>query len=325
MSKTDGGSADLHNKVDILPMMLGKKSVTNAESVLMAGYAAKRILSAVKNEAAVRIDSEGTATESGSNLIYNLTVSNERNVSGVEVRILSTVPEVNVLNLELLNLLSCGNFNCSKNLALLGADAVNECCAFLNVLGEYLNLNESVVAANDRSYLDAGSSVVIEIEVLLANYDKLNVSVKTAVEGEVCHLGVNCVVRSVVNRDSKNVFILDVAGEVNSPSRVTTVVMSEVSTVKVNVCGRVSAVYLKVELCACRELGLEETLGIVAGSSVVIVTAVLTVGSIPAVGKVYLLAIGGKLRKICGNVLCEDPIWIHAANGSHLCVTPFIK
>ena len=318
VSKSDCGRAHFHNELDILSVVLGKKSVTNAESILVTGYTAKGILSAVKDETAVRIDCEGTATESCSNLIYRLAVSHKSYACGIEVRILSTVPKVNVLDLELLNLLTGGNFNCSKSLAFLGVESVNECCAFFNVLGEYLNLNESIVATNDRSYLDTGSSVVIEIEVLLANNDELNVSVKTTVECEVCHLGINSGVSCVINCDGKNVFIVNMTGEVYSPCGVTAVVMTEVLTVKINVCGRVSAVNLEVVFCTCGELALEEALGVVASASVVIVAAVLSVSSIPTVGKVYLLA-NGKLCKVCRNVLCEDPIWIHAANCSHLC------
>ena len=47
VSKADGGSANLADKVDILLVMLVGKSVTYAPSILMARYAAKGILLAV--------------------------------------------------------------------------------------------------------------------------------------------------------------------------------------------------------------------------------------------------------------------------------------
>ena len=114
----------------------------------------------------------------------------------------------------------------------------------------------------------------------------------------------------------KNVLCLNVTGEIYSPSGVTAVVVAEVLTIEINVCGRVCAFNLKVVFSACGELRGEEALGIVASASVIVVAAILTVGSIPAVGKIYLLT-NRKLCKISGNVFGEDPIWIHAANCSH--------
>ena len=65
VSKTDGGCTYLADEVDIFLMMLGKKRVSDAPSVLMARYTAEGILFSVKDESVLGIDLEGTATEAG--------------------------------------------------------------------------------------------------------------------------------------------------------------------------------------------------------------------------------------------------------------------
>ena len=98
--KTDGGSTYLENEVDVLLVVAGKKRVTNAESVLMAGYTAQGIFLTVKDEAVFGIDLEASYTETSRNTVDSLTVSYDRSLSRVEIRIASTVPEVYVINIK---------------------------------------------------------------------------------------------------------------------------------------------------------------------------------------------------------------------------------
>ena len=55
--------------------MLGKESITEAPSVLMARNSAEGVLLTVKDEAVIGIDLEGTATEAAAYVIKDLTES----------------------------------------------------------------------------------------------------------------------------------------------------------------------------------------------------------------------------------------------------------
>ena len=76
MSKTNGCSANLANKLNVLCVMLGKKRVSNAPSVLMARNTAKRVFLAVENETVVRIDFEASASKAAANVVDNLRALN---------------------------------------------------------------------------------------------------------------------------------------------------------------------------------------------------------------------------------------------------------
>ena len=151
----------------------------------------------------------------------------------------------------------------------------------------------------------------------LVRADDVYVTVKTAVEGEVCDLGVNSVVGCIVNGDNEKVVILECLGYVNSPGGVTAVVVREKLAVKVSVCGGVSSVYLKKIAVCLGKLRLVKSLCIVAGAAVVIVTAVLTVGRVPGVRKIHRLP---ARRHFCGDLgsrLRKRPICVKINYFSH--------
>ena len=128
--------------------------------------------------------------------------------------------------------------------------------------------------------------------------DKTYVAVKAAVEGEVGHLGIYAVVGSIVNSYDQQVRVLHCIGEVYAPCGVTAVVVSQLLAVEIYVCGGVGALKLQIIAVSCGQLGFSEALGVVAGAAEVVVAAVLTVNSIPAVGKGYFFPI---CRHGCGN------------------------
>ena len=80
--------------------MLRKKSVTEAPSVLMAGYTTKRIFFTIKNKAVFGIDFKGTATKTGRNVINNFFTIKDFNFSSIKIRVFFTVPKANTRNFK---------------------------------------------------------------------------------------------------------------------------------------------------------------------------------------------------------------------------------
>jgi hypothetical protein len=227
VSKTNGGATYLVDIFHIFLMMLGKKSVTKTESVLVTGYTAKRIFLTVKDKATVGIDFVGTATESCANVVDNLIALNNLCLTAIEIGINTSVPEMHVLDFKVNNLV--GSNYSLKLFFILVIKGVGDLLTFLKLGSVNLYLNFCLFALNGGSNLDTGRAEVIEVEVGFSNGNDVNVTVKTTVEGEVCHLGINGLVGSIVNNDSKGVVTAyKIACKINSPGGVTAIVVAKV-------------------------------------------------------------------------------------------------
>ena len=306
VSKTDSGSAYLKDISDILLVMLGKKRVTDAKSILMTGNAAKRILLAVKDKATLGIDLEGTAAEARAYVINDLVTLNYLYLTAVEVRVAPAVPEVNVLYSKG-HLGVCGNYLLDLIFVLV-VDGVSDLLTVSKVLYEYLNVNLCVIAVYGGGDHKTLAAVVLKVKVRLADADNAYVTVKTAVEGEVCNLGINGLVRLVVYSDCKGCLLADLAGKVNSPGGITAVVVCKLLTVNVHVCGGVSARDIKVVAIALGKIALLNSLYVNAGAAEIIVSAVLAVDSVPGVGQVNALPIGGECGGDIGGLIKEPAL-----------------
>ena len=145
------------------------------------------------------------------------------------------MPEVNVLNFKYDLLVS--RFDFLKLVFILIVNGVNELLSVCKLGGVNLDLNLGICANDLRGDLDSGSAVIIKIEVSLVYTDKVDVTVNAAVEGEIGHLGIYCLVCAVVNYDSNVGGVCELAREINSPGRVAAVVMRELFSANVYVCG----------------------------------------------------------------------------------------
>ena len=192
VSKTNGCSTYLAYKLDILLVVLGEKSITHAPSVLMAGYAAERVFLTVKNKSVVRVYLEATATKATAYVIDNLAIFNYFCLTAVEIGVLATVPKMNVCNLKDC-LCFCG-FNLIQLVFVLVVNGVNDSLSALKIFCVHLNLNRCVRVVHCGGNLYSGRSAKIQVKVGVVDTYYIYVSVKTAVEGKVSHLGVNRVV-----------------------------------------------------------------------------------------------------------------------------------
>ena len=305
VSKTDSCRADFHYELDVLFVMLGKKGITKAPSILMARYAAEGIFLSVEDKAVFGIDLEGTATEARAYVVKYSLALNYLCLTAVEVRIAATVPEMNVLDLKY-NLL-IGRFDLLKLVFFLVIKGVNYLLTLCKLGGENFNLNLCVSTINCGSDHYTGCSVVIKVKVRLVHCDKVYVSVKTAVEGKVCHLRINLLVGRVVNDNRDLGSVGDLLGDIYSPSRVTAVVMSELFAVNVNVSRRICAAEFEIVKVALGESGLLKSLFIKARAAEVIVAAVIAVLVVPGVGKGNRSTLG---ELYVGGILDEKPVFI---------------
>ena len=83
VSKTDGCSTNFTDEINILNVMLGKKRVSNAPSVLMTRHSAKRVFLSVKDKAVIGIYLKAAATEPAANVIKNLSTLNYLHLTAV--------------------------------------------------------------------------------------------------------------------------------------------------------------------------------------------------------------------------------------------------
>ena len=189
-------------------------------------------------------------------------------------------------------------------------------CAILLICNKYLNLNGCICTVNSGCNLNTGSAEIVKVEVALAYAKDVYVSVKTAVEGKVCHLGIYSVVGSIINCDNKKGFILKRICNINSPCRVTAIVVSKLLTVKIYVRRGVCAIDFKVVAVCNGQICLLYCLNIVTCATVVVVTAVLTVKGIPGVRQANAFKIACYL---CGQggIFSKCPALIKIQNCTH--------
>ena len=120
--------------------------------------------------------------------------------------------------------------------------------------------------------------------MLFAHGDNIDIAINSAVEGEIRLLRINGIVCRVVGSDNKRVFIKNII-KLNTECRISAIVCNQTFAVKNNLSSRIDALKLEIELVARRQIGLCKRFFITALASVIIVAAVLTVYSVPSVGK----------------------------------------
>jgi hypothetical protein len=312
VSKTNGGCANLANEVDIFLVMLGKKRVTYTPSVLVTGYAAEGIFLAVENEAAIGIDFERTAAEAVANVVKNLTVFYDFNLAAVEVGVASAVPEMHVLKLEIHN--AVGALLADKLRAIRIVYSVLDRRALCGM--PVLDLDIGIGAVYGRSYGNSRTSEIFKIEVVLVYADKVYVTVKTAVEGKVRHLGINLFVRRVVNGYKEDVLIRKRVGKLYPEGGITAVVVSKLLAVKIYIGRGVCALDLKIIFVRHGKSRLGERSRVISHTAEVVVAAVLTVDRVPGVRKRDMLALG-QLSEVFNLFLGEYPLAVYVYNVSH--------
>ena len=151
------------------------------------------------------------------------------------------------------------------------------------------------------------------MRVVYAN--KIYISVNTAVEGEVSHLGINGLVDGIFNENCDLAAVLQLFCNVYSPCRVAAVVVSELFAVYEKISGGIGSSELDVVKVSGGKGSDVESLCVKTRAAEIIVSAVVAVLGIPCVRKVYCNAI---LASNVGRVFNEEPSAVKIYNVSHL-------
>jgi hypothetical protein len=253
----------------------------------MTGYTAKGIGLAVKEEALLRVDLKGTATESGANVVHDLITLYDFCLAAVEVRIAAAVPQMHARDGEAC--LGLGGVKGCYYILFLVVDGVAQGFTLAKILYEYFNFNSCILLfylGGDHQTLAAK---VVKVKVGVVDANQVDISVKTAVEGEVRNLGIYKVIGGVVNDQSKEVVLGKLVGDVYTPGGVTTVVGDLFGAIDVEGSGGVCTVDLYIVSVSLGQVCLFDGANVAAGTTEVVVATVLTVGRIPTMGDGDLL------------------------------------
>ena len=181
-------------------------------------------------------------------------------------------------------LLLC-RFDLLKLVFLLVVYGINDLLSLFKLCCVNVDGYRRISTINCGSDNETCAAVIIKVKVCFVYANEVYVSVKTAVEGKVSHLRINGLVGGVVNNNSNVGLIGKLVGKIDSPGGITAVVVSNLLACYVYVCGGVGAADLEVVSVSLGEICLLECLYIEAGAAEIVVSAVLTVGSVPCVRK----------------------------------------
>ena len=278
VGKADGVGAHLQNQRHILFHHLFGDGYTRTLAVLMAGDTAQGIGVAVQNEALLRVNLKLAAAEAGG---LGLAIVQPRSY-GVEIRVIKTVPQAGVLQREH----GSGGAVLDGGARLL---AVKREVDALRADNERLNSHLTAAlgkVSHSRRDLDGHSAVFGKGKVCSGHNMQRYIAVNAAVEGEVGLLGVDGVVVAVVNRNNQLICtIVQGIGDVHTEGGVAALVLGHFLPVQADNCSHSNAVKLQNRAVAIGQLRFLQVTGVAAGAAVVVVAAVLTVYSVPSVGK----------------------------------------
>ena len=278
VGKADGVGAHLQNQRHIFFHHLFGDGYTRTLAVLMAGDTAQGIGVAVQNEALLRVNLKLAAAEAGG---LGLAIVQPRSY-GVEIRVIKTVPQAGVLQREH----GSGGAVLDGGARLL---AVKREVDALRANNERLNSHLTAAlgkVSHSRRDLDGHSAVFGKGKVCSGHNMQRYIAVNAAVEGEVGLLGVDGVVVAVVNRNNQLICtIVQGIGDVHTEGGVAALVLGYFLPVQTDNCSHSNAVKLQNRAVAIGQLRFLQFTGVAAGAAVVVVAAVLTVYSVPSVGK----------------------------------------
>ena len=313
VSQTDSSSAYLADQRNVLCMVFFAQRVTLFPAILVTGNATQGVLLAIENEALIGINLIAAATETGRNRINYSAIFQQLCLCSIQVGILAAVPLMDIPNKEL-HLVAHGG-EIGNNIAFFVLNGVADFLAIC-IGGKHLNLHICISAIDGGCNLDAGSAVVLQVKVRSRYCDQIHIPVQATIEGEVCHLGINTVIGGIVNRHNQQALPCQMVGHIYTPGRITAIVVSQVLAIHIHICRRVCAPDLQEETLAGRQFALIQLLCVVAGTAMVVITAILAVNRVPGMGQIHYFPTAVKLSRHGRSSLRERPLGIQIHNSS---------
>ena len=278
VGKADGVGTHLQNQRHIFFHHFAGDGHTRALTVLMAGNTTQGIGAPVQDKALLRVNFKLAAAEAGG---LGLAIVQPRS-HGVEIRVIKTVPQAGMLQREH----GSGVAVLDGNARLLAIQ-----CEADTFGTHHSGLHRHFTAAgvkvrDNRRDPDRHRAVFSKGKMSSGHNMQRYIAVNAAVEGEVGLLGVDGVVVAVVNRNNQLICtIVQGIGDVHTEGGVAALVLGHFLPVQADNCSHSNAVKLQNRAVAIGQLRFLQFTGVAAGAAVVVVAAVLTVYSVPSVGK----------------------------------------
>ena len=277
--------------VHIRSVIFRSQRVASSLEILMSGDAAQRVASAVEEESFSGIKLIYPASESCGYLIS----AAESCRRSVEIRITESVPQTDIFYQEL----GCGMTFLRRyrlpefNRIPFGVDPGQRHLNAVRVLPRLYGHNSRLfLKIRHRRDLYSECSVFYKFKVFCRYRDEVHIAVQSAVESEICFLGINGIVVAVVNGYCKCVLLCKFSCKFCPESGVSAAVFRDLFSVEIDLGAHRRAVYLEKQSLS-RTFFRGQFSHIPASSTVIVVPAVLSVCGIPCMGNGHGLAAGG--------------------------------
>ena len=285
--------AHLADHIHILEMHLLRQRVADALAVLVAGYAVERVFFAVEIESRLGIGGKIPHAESCLDAVLLFSVHRQDRLRRVEIRVPDAVPEPYIVDAQFH--IPAGRLGSFPAVFIRKADFTpfrvqySDCDLSLIAICEGLNLHisPSVPFRGFCRHLDAGTAKIVHVEVLLIYSDQIYIPVNSAVESEVCFLGIHSVISAVVGPHFQVVLTREVIRDIPPEGGVSAVMGADLGPVQFHLGRGVDAAEFQVDAFLLRIFRSPEFLLIQAGPPPVIISSVLSIDRIPCMRHIH--------------------------------------
>ena len=282
VGKANGIGTDLPDQSHILVVMLFCQCIAQALAVLVPGNTLQRIAASVEEEAFLGIKMIATDTEIGLHAVGILPIHLQHCLTAVQIGILQAVPQMHIVNGQ-------GHIRTSacRHLIALGIQQGHQHLGIFCIVPS-ADTDFAVGTGNLRGHRQTGAAVIIQIKMIFIYNNQLYIPVDTAVESEVCFLGVDPVVDRVICLHHQVIHRLQIVGNVRPEGRIAAVMGHDLLIVQRHLCRSIDTLKLQIDpLILPVKFRSRESLCVDAGTTPVVVSTVLPVYGIPSVRQIH--------------------------------------
>ena len=207
MGQADGICPHLTDQLHILLMVCPGKRISLSGTILMPGYAAKRITLPVQDKASLRIYLKAAAAEPDVSLIQLSLPVRKQSLKRIQMRVLSAVPQMRFLNMQRGGRRPCFGL-CLRYLLLTVPDREPQSLAPCGSGKPCLHGNLRILPLHHRRHRNAGAAEMIQVKPCPVHAQQGDIPIDSAVKGKICHLRIDMIVGPVVCRHQNLVLLL---------------------------------------------------------------------------------------------------------------------
>ena len=206
MCQTDSVCPQLFDQLCVLVVVFSCQSVPFIKHILMAAHAPQRRLFSVDDKSLLRIAGKAADACFHRNLIICLVSSLERCLYCIKIRAVD-LPFLCLRHIK-------GNARTVRRAAAAGSfsslcvqNRVQHCKVFISIFHIRNNFKFCSAAVTGLwRYLDTGASIIFQIKMRIRHADQVHASVKPAVKGKVCRLGIYAVFIGIAAGNYQKIF-----------------------------------------------------------------------------------------------------------------------